>query len=497
MSQKLEYYIIFHSSILNCASELLNGADSVKEAEDGSRGVLLADLGGSIQVQYSSHLYLLLIDREVIILITIQWNVRYKPDLGKIGQFIQSDEVLQSAFKMLRFQDHPAHPLVRFRSEGNATTENTDGNVLPFLAMPPGLLEDNMPHDYNGEVLTLQRSEALESIVRAAEPQSPRYPSLNQTALAKMQSILEGAYDANPPLSAKSSTLAILMNWAAEFRDILGPFEAWVRSHGGPTFRFHPVGPGNNFVSFHPVGNQANAEAWALLGTGSVYQPRITTPPLPPLQVLGVLPGDFFNIPIGADVGMAELNYRRGCMQFFNLLSQLATEGLLCDSLSYGSQPFELLEWYGDAVLHLELSTMLVDSVGAFGGPAVLSAQRQNGEQNLTLALIFDEIGLARLLTRCPPNWSGDRWKVKADIVEAIIGELADKLRRPDGIPNGHPRRSAAERVIRMFAQCLNTRGQVIKSEHQRRVLEQAALAPGGGGLRTTEWDVAATSRCR
>ena len=139
---------------------------------------------------------------------------------------------------------------------------------------------------------------------------------------------------------------------------------------------------------------------------------------------------------------------------------------------------------------------MLVDSLGAFGGPPVLTATRQNSEQNLTLALIFDEIGLARLMTSCPPNWSGNRWKVKADIVEAIIGELADKLRRSDGIPSGHPRRSTAERVIRMFAQCLNTRGQVIKSENQRKVLEQAALAPGGGGLRTTQWDIAATNRC-
>lgn len=126
----------------------------------------------------------------------------------------------------------------------------------------------------------------------------------------------------------------------------------------------------------------------------------------------------------------------------------------------------------------------------------MLSVTRQNGEQNLTLALIFDEIGLARLLTRCPPSWSGDRWKAKGDIVEAIIGELADKLRKPDGIPSGHPRRNAAERVIRMFAQCLNTRGQAIKSEHQRRALEQAAQAPGGGGLRATQLDAQATSRC-
>jgi hypothetical protein len=44
-------FINHHHSILNKVLEFLNGEDpTVKEAEDGSRGVLLADLGGSIQV---------------------------------------------------------------------------------------------------------------------------------------------------------------------------------------------------------------------------------------------------------------------------------------------------------------------------------------------------------------------------------------------------------------------------------------------------------------
>ena len=314
--------------------------------------------------------------------------------------------------------------MVRFRSDAFAAN-NIDEDASPLLPMAADIIvRDNAPNEFNGAVLTLQRGEVLAmqgSIAGAAEPLSPHYPNLNQRALARMQSILESAHDTHPPLSAKSSTLAILLNWAAEFKDILGPFEAWVRTNGGPIFRLHQIGPGLNFVSFQPAGQRAAAAEEEGLGLGEVegppaahlqhqhqYEHHHPVQQQQQLQVLGVLPGDFFNIPIGADVGMAERSYRRGCRQFFDLLASLAAEGLLRDSLSYGSQPFEMLEWYGDAVLHLELSTMLVDSLGAFGGPDVLSNTRQNGEQNLTLALIFDEIGLARLMTRCPPHWLVD-----------------------------------------------------------------------------------------
>eukprot|EP01035_Chromulina_nebulosa_P009952 gene9952-13413_t len=232
-------------NILNKVLEFLNGEDpTVKEAEDGSRGVLLADLGGCIQ-----------------------WNVRYKPELGKLGQFIQSDGMLQSTVRTLRFQDHPQHTLVRFRSDGLAANYIEEDATL----LPTDIVRDAVPNEFNGAVLTLQRGDVLAmqgTIAGAAEPQSPHYPNLNQRALARMQAILESAHDAHPPLSARSSTLAILLNWAAEFKDILGPFEAWVRTRGGPIFRLHLIGPGLNFVSFQPGGDRTEVEVEVEEDTG-------------------------------------------------------------------------------------------------------------------------------------------------------------------------------------------------------------------------------------
>ena len=402
--------------------------------------------------------------------------MRYKPELGKLGQFIQNDQMLQSMLRTLKFQDHPLHSLVRLKSNSNAD------------AVPTAASNKQLNDDDNETVMTLDgvESQTLASIYGVGEPESPRFSSLNQAALSQLQALLENAHDANPPFSCKSSLLAILMNWADQFKDILGSFESWVRRQTNSNFQLHVVGPGKNYVTYSIPGRQSHQ-----------LVPSPAAPAIgPSMGLLGVLPCDFFNIPIGADVGMAENSYRKGCQQFFDMLSSLKMDGVLRNSLNYGSQPFEMLEWYGDAVLHLELSTLLMDSQGAFGGPSVLTNTRQNGEQNLTLALIFDEIGIARLLTRCPLNWSSNNWKVKGDIVEAIIGELADKLRRPDGIPVGHSRRGDAERVIRMFAQCVNLRGQVIKTENQRRQLQEAASAPGGGGFRVTELDVAARTRC-
>jgi len=400
--------------------------------------------------------------------------------LGKLGQFIQSDEKMSEYVKLLHYQDHPSHTLVKLHSNKlvNKETEHNDIDI-----------EMKEFADENS-YLSLQNTDSFYS----DDPKSPRYSDLGTSAHCRLRSLLESAHDTNPPFSMRSSNLAILMKWAADYKDILGPFESWVKKYASTNFQLHTVGPGMNYVSFLPEG--IFAAPAADISPVNISPPIAKQPSPSQLQRVGVLPGDFFNIPIGADVGMAEENYRKGCVQFFGLLQSLKDEGILNESLSYGSQPFEMLEWYGDAVLHLELSTLLVDSLGAFGGPGVLTDSRQSGEQNLTLALIYDEIGISNLLTRCPSNWVCKNWKVKGDIVEAIIGELADKLRRSDGIPVGHARRMDTKRVIRMFAQCANLRGQKVMSLFKRNQLEKAALAPGGGGLLMTLNDIEATNRC-
>ena len=58
------------TSILNKVLEFLNGEDpTVKEAEDGSRGVLLADLGGCIQV--SALLFIFSLPTLILSILTI------------------------------------------------------------------------------------------------------------------------------------------------------------------------------------------------------------------------------------------------------------------------------------------------------------------------------------------------------------------------------------------------------------------------------------------
>jgi len=420
-----------------------------KLATNGSSGYLLADVGNFIQ-----------------------WSDRYKPQLGKLGDFIQSDEKMSEYVKSLQNQDHPNHSLIKLHSSNRLLAE----------LEPKHDVETN-EFDDGDHVLSLQNTDSF----YADDPRSPRYSELNVDAHRRLRSLLENAHDTIPPFSIRSSNLAILMKWAADFKDILGSFESWVKAKASPNIQLHVVGPGMNYVSFHPEGD-ASASVQVAATATHISPSRA--------QRVGVLPGDFFNIPIGADVGMAEENYRKGCKEFLGQLESLKGDGILNESLRYGSQSFEMLEWYGDAVLHLEISALLVDSLGAFGGPGVLSDTRQNGEQNLTLALIFDEIGIANLLTRCPSSWVSKNWKAKGDIVEAIIGELADKLRRPDGIPEGHPRRMDTKRVIRMFAQCANMRGQKIMPELKRKQLEKAALAPGGGGFLTTANDIEAAYRC-
>jgi hypothetical protein len=81
---------------------------------------------------------------------------------------------------------------------------------------------------------------------------------------------------------------------------------------------------------------------------------------------------------------------------------------------------FEVLEWYGDSVLYERIAFFLFKT-RRFMSPDLLSRIRQEAVNNRNLANCYDILNL-RGLVDSPP----EHVKPKADIVEAIIGELAE-----------------------------------------------------------------------
>ena len=104
--------------------------------------------------------------------------------------------------KLLHYQDHPSHTLVKLHSNKlvNKETEHNDIDI-----------EMKEFADENS-YLSLQNTDSFYS----DDPKSPRYSDLGTSAHCRLRSLLESAHDTNPPFSMRSSNLAILMKWAAD-----------------------------------------------------------------------------------------------------------------------------------------------------------------------------------------------------------------------------------------------------------------------------------------
>lgn len=121
----------------------------------------------------------------------------------------------------------------------------------------------------------------------------------------------------------------------------------------------------------------------------------------------------------------------------------LFESGHLSECFRYSEGRFEVLEFLGDGLLHQELSRYIVHTYSTFCSEASLTQLRQDAEQRLTLALIYDELNLSDLMVKPPPNWGNrvsELWKCKGDIIEAMVGELSSRLddASAQGIPHGH-----------------------------------------------------------
>jgi len=215
-------------------------------------------------------------------------------------------------------------------------------------------------------------------------------------------------------------------------------------------------------------------------------------------QRLGVSVSDYFHFSLVNDP--TERAYERSMSVARETIKRLVAHGILCDSLSYEIGRFDILEWLGDAILHLELTNDLITSRSYLLGVGGMTPMRINAEQRLTLARIFDDLRLARFVRRCPPGgWNSDLWKCKGDFVEAIMGELADRLNDASnrGVPAGHPERETVKALLKTFAQAALHRGGVMKDSEERKQLTEMAKRPGGGGFRITIDDTEAPLRCR
>lgn len=95
-------------------------------------------------------------------------------------------------------------------------------------------------------------------------------------------------------------------------------------------------------------------------------------------------------------------------------------------------ETFELLEFYGDSYLYHAISKMLAQTK-RFMSPHLLTQIRISTVSNQTLARVFDSLGLNTLI-KSDDLGTKITTKQKGDIVESIIGELAEAFHNPSGL---------------------------------------------------------------
>jgi hypothetical protein len=104
-----------------------------------------------------------------------------------------------------------------------------------------------------------------------------------------------------------------------------------------------------------------------------------------------------------------------------NKLKILKDQHILQYSLLLHNSTFEILEFYGDSVLYERISFFMMQT-RRFMSPHLLTQLRCSVIQNINLARTFETLNLNELLaTNCTRTLE---FKEKADVVEAIIGEL-------------------------------------------------------------------------
>lgn len=117
--------------------------------------------------------------------------------------------------------------------------------------------------------------------------------------------------------------------------------------------------------------------------------------------------------------------------ELFAKLENVKKIGALRQSLAPtdGSSEFEILEFYGDSVLYERISFFLMQT-RRFMSPHLLTRMRMSVINNRNLANVYDVLGLQNLISS--PE-TVNVVKSKADVVEAIVGELSESAYRSAG----------------------------------------------------------------
>lgn len=421
----------------------------------------------------------------------MDWRTRYLSHLGKIKMFLKNYSACQANFELIR-------------SEENILTDS-----FIICAKTATISEANDLDEYGN----IDDETPLTDL---------QYQALSNRAIEELTSILL-RINSLPAYSMKLSPLCTLSKWNVKFHK-LGKLKAWltIMLPTMPSCVHHlglldNQGAGNDIVFYRqqqefpplpPANETYDANAINEAMTPPVQQPESATA-LPGPAVTyrqfgeqhgvqsesGVLPSDYFSIP--HTTNNAEVSYQKASRKTTEMFEYLVGKGILSDSIKYGQGQFEEFEWRGDAVLHLELTNIQFASQSSLFDTQGLHDRRVNAERNLTLALLFDELHLAKLIQTCPPAWSHNHWKVKGDFIEAMIGELYTRLNDcGNGFIYDSHDRSVASNLIKRIAQAALERGSKLISAQEQNELTDAATAAGGGGFLCTSDDRDATIRC-
>jgi len=103
-------------------------------------------------------------------------------------------------------------------------------------------------------------------------------------------------------------------------------------------------------------------------------------------------------------------------------LLELKKQNILRRCFLLESNEFEVLEFYGDAYLYERVSYFIM-TTRRFMDPNLMTKLRSSCIKNANLATVFEQLKLSELFETIPANLP---LKSKADILEAIIGELAE-----------------------------------------------------------------------
>jgi len=104
-------------------------------------------------------------------------------------------------------------------------------------------------------------------------------------------------------------------------------------------------------------------------------------------------------------------------------LLELKKQNILRRCFLLDSNEFEVLEFYGDAYLYERVSYFIM-TTRRFMDPNLMTKLRCSCIKNANLAAVFEQLKLFELFESAPVNLP---LKSKADILEAIIGELAEE----------------------------------------------------------------------